>query len=39
MRYIMKATSLWHKDGEHYWEGYLTATSNVSGEWTWYTED
>lgn len=27
---------LWHKDGEYYWEGYLTATSNVSGEWTWY---
>lgn len=30
---------LWHKDGEHYWKGYLTATSTVSGEWTWYTED
>lgn len=30
---------VWHKDGLHYLEGYLTATGSTEGEWTWYTNN
>ena len=27
---------VWHKDGVHYLDGYMTATGSATADWTWY---